>query len=130
MQAPRIDLEIADAFPQACAQLPRGQVYQFKARFVDNTALGSFSLDIHNNFNQHSHSTEDSHCEFEAKKTPIKPHVYIESFSIPEGKAEYQAEVAFEIPEDVDLGDYHFSIMLTDAAGWTTRKSLHIKIVE
>ena len=33
-----------------------------------------------------------------------------------------------KVPENVDSGDYHFMILLTDEEGWQTIKGLSIKI--
>ncbi|WEK38403.1 MAG: DUF4625 domain-containing protein [Candidatus Pseudobacter hemicellulosilyticus] len=126
---PEIDLHLTDAFPIQCSTVERGKPLQFKGRFTDNKALGSFSLDIHHNFDQHTHSTEVNNCEAEAIKTPVKPLVYVKSWDIPAGTTDYTATATIDIPADVDPGDYHFLIRLTDAEGWQTIRGISIKIL-
>jgi hypothetical protein len=41
----------------------------------------------------------------------------------------YEATTQITIPADVDPGDYHFMIRLTDKEGWQTLKGLSIKIL-
>lgn len=125
---PVIDISSAQAFPKQCSTIERGKKLSFKARFSDNLALGSYSLDIHHNFDHHSHSTEISNCEFEAVKSPVKPFLFIKDYSIPEGQTSYEATAEIEIPADADPGDYHFMIKLTDKEGWQTIKGLSIKL--
>ena len=126
---PVIDLTGQDAFPVQCSTITRGQKIIFKAKFSDNAALGSFSLDIHHNFDHHSHSTEVSNCETDAVKKPVNPMLFIKSIDIPGGVKNYEASAEINIPADADPGDYHFMIRLTDKEGWQTLKGLSIKIL-
>lgn len=128
-QYPVIDISAADAFPIQCSQINRGEKITFRAAFNDNAALGSYSLDIHHNFDHHNHSTEVSDCDLAPIKKPVKPMLYINSVTIPEGKKSYQAIQEIKIPEDIDPGDYHFLIRLTDKEGWQTIKGISIKIL-
>ena len=127
-QYPVIDVTGSNAFPVQCSILTPGQKFTFKAKFSDNVALGSYSLDIHNNFDHHSHSTEVNDCTMDAKKTPIKPFLFINTFQIPSGTTSYEAVNEITIPADVDPGDYHFLIKVTDKKGWQTLKGINIKI--
>jgi len=126
---PVIDVSVADAFPIQCSQINRGEKITFRAEFNDNAGLGSYSLDIHHNFDHHNHSTEVSNCDLEPIKKPIKPLLYINSVTIPEGEKSYQAVQEITIPADIDPGDYHFLIRLTDKEGWQTIKGISIKIL-
>jgi hypothetical protein len=126
---PVIDISAADSFPIQCSTIERGQTITFKAVFNDNVALGSYSLDIHHNFDHHTHSTEVESCEMDAVKKPVKPILYINNYSIPDGVKNYEATAKITIPADVDPGDYHFMIRLTDKEGWQTLKGLSIKIL-
>lgn len=125
---PTISIEAANAFPKQCSILKRGEKFIFRADLSDNIALGSVSVDIHHNFDQHSHSTEVLACNMDAKKTPISPMLYIKDFPIPSGQKNYQIVQEIEVPANVDPGDYHFLIRLTDQSGWQTIKGLSIKI--
>ncbi|WP_427871764.1 DUF4625 domain-containing protein [Flavobacterium sp. MMS24-S5] len=126
---PVIDITGANAFPIQCSTIERGQTITFKAIFNDNVALGSYSLDIHHNFDHHTHSTEVTSCEMEAVKKPVKPMLFINNYTIPDGLKSYEATAQITIPADVDPGDYHFMIRLTDKEGWQTLKGLSIKIL-
>lgn len=125
---PTISIEAANAFPKQCSILKRGEKFVFRADLSDNIALGSVSVDIHHNFDQHSHSTEVLGCNMDAKKTPVNPLLYIKDFPIPGGQKSYQIAQEIEVPANVDPGDYHFLIRLTDQSGWQTIKGLSIKI--
>jgi len=125
---PEIDTNIDGAFPVQCSEIERGKPFTFKARFTDNAALGSFSLDIHHNFDHHTHSTEIAECGDEPDKTPVRPLLFIKDYDIPPGSREYIATTEIKIPADIDAGDYHFMIRLTDQQGWQTIKGISIKI--
>jgi len=125
---PVIDDNFAEASPQQCSTIARGETFVFRARFSDNVALGSFGLDVHNNFNHHSHSTEVEACDMGPVKEPENPFTYIKSFDIPSAPRTYEAEVEIAIPADIDPGDYHFMIKVTDREGWQTLRGLSVKI--
>ena len=121
-------LATANSFPIQCGTISRGQTFTFKASFSDNKELGAYSLDVHHNFDQHNHSTEVHQCTFDAKKTPVKPFLFIQNYNIPAGLKQHEATAQIVVPADVDPGDYHFMIRLTDKEGWQTIKGLSIKI--
>ncbi|RZL60301.1 MAG: DUF4625 domain-containing protein [Pedobacter sp.] len=116
------------AFPQQCSTIKRGESFTFKTRVSDNVELGSMSIDIHHNFDHHSHSTEVNSCNMEAVKSPVKPYLLIREISIPAGQKNYEATASINVPADIDPGDYHFLIRITDKAGWQTIKGISIKI--
>lgn len=125
---PVIDVTGSSAFPIQCSTLTRGQKFTFRAKFNDNAALGSYSLDIHHNFDHHTHSTEVSSCTMDAIKTPVKPFLLINTYQIPAGQKLYEASNEITIPADIDPGDYHFLIKVTDKEGWQALKGISIKI--
>lgn len=125
---PVIDFTWTDAFPVQCSTIERGETFVFKASFSDNVALGSYSLDVHHNFDHHTHSTEVNDCDMEPVKTPENPFLYIKTFDIPGNPTTYEASTEIEVPADVDPGDYHFMIRVVDREGWQTMKGLSIKI--
>lgn len=51
-------------------------------------------------------------------------------YAIPGGKQLYAASVDIPIPTDIDAGDYHFMIRVTDQAGFQEIKSIAIEIEE
>lgn len=134
-EKPAIDLEYpeiiatADSFPIQCSVVERGEKIQFKALFRDNVELGGYSLDIHHNFDHHTHSTEVNDCQADPVKVAVNPMLYIQTFTIPTGLNEYEAEAEIIIPSDINPGDYHFLIRVTDKEGWQTLRGISIKII-
>lgn len=126
---PVIDITAGKSFPKQCSTVKRGEPFRFRALLSDNTSLGSVSVDIHHNFDHHTHSTEVASCEMDPVKTPQKPFLLIQSYPIPAGLGEFEIDQQISIPVDVDPGDYHFMIRLTDKEGWQTIKGLSIKII-
>ncbi|QDH81659.1 DUF4625 domain-containing protein [Echinicola soli] len=133
-EKPGIDTEYPEivvtesSFPLQCSVLERGSTVQFRASFKDNVELGGFSLDIHHNFDHHTHSTEVNDCGLDPVKTPVDPMLFIQTYTIPSGLKAYEGTAEIEIPEDIDPGDYHFMIRVTDQEGWQTIQGLSIKI--
>jgi hypothetical protein len=130
---PEIDLSIQGAFPLNCDTLYFGEPFTFKVLFSDNAELGSYSIDIHHNFDHHSHSTEISNCEMDAKKSPVNPFVLIEDHDIPQGTKQFETSLEITIPDgnfigQFDEGEYHLFVSLTDNEGWSAQKGLNIKI--
>lgn len=130
MEKPVIGMDGASASPKACEEVYRGESFTFKAVFTDNEELGNYNIEIHNNFDHHSHSTDDVECELDEKKTPVNPFIYNQDFKIPAGSTVYEAEIDIPVPADADEGDYHFMIRLTDREGWQQLKAVSIKIRE
>lgn len=123
-------IDMTQGFPQNCDTVYRGETFMFRAVFTDNVELGAYSLDIHHNFDHHSHSTELVECPLDPVKQPENPMLFIRQFEIPAGLKFYEAEAEIAIPEDVDTGDYHFMVRLTDKTGWQTIRGISIKIWE
>lgn len=128
MEKPSIDMSAVNAFPQNCVVLYRGESFPFRAVFTDNNELGNYNIEIHNNFDQHSHSTDNVECDLDPKKTPVKAFVYNQDFSISAGKNRFEANNEIFIPADIDTGDYHFMVRLTDKAGWQELRAVSLKI--
>jgi len=131
---PVIDLAYPTTFPSNCDTLYYGETFVLKMFFSDNVELGSFSIDIHHNFDHHSHSTEVNACSPEPIKSPVNPFVLVEEFKIPSGLKEYTTNLPITLPSQNDRGifdggDYHLMIRLTDKEGWSTMKGLSIKIL-
>jgi len=116
--------------PIDCQQYRRGETIPFRYTFTDNVELGSFNIEIHNNFDHHTHSTSAGDCPLDPKKSPVNPWVYNQDYVIPAGEKSYAAKVDITIPNDIDPGDYHFMIRVTDKTGWQQLKAVSIKILE
>lgn len=113
-----------------CVEVKRGKIFTIKALLSDNFALGSFSFDIHHNFDFHSHSTEVVECYHEDKKDAINPFVYINAFDLTQAGKNKQINEEIYVPEDVDLGNYHFTIKVVDKMGWIKIESFSFRIIE
>ena len=124
--------QIADAgaatAPLNCQTFHTGETISFRYLFTDNVELGNYNIEIHNNFDHHTHSTSAEECEAEPVKAPHNPWVFNQSYCIPPKSISYTAENEILIPDDIDTGDYHFMIRLTDQAGWQQIKSVAIRI--
>ncbi len=134
-EKPAIDLTMADAFPVNCDTLYFGETFELRMLFTDNVELGSYSVDIHNNFDHHSHSTEVTECDLGDIKDAVNAFAYIEDYEIPEGENEYETSILITLPTGdssglYDEGDYHFFVSLTDKEGWSTQVGLSIKIFQ
>ncbi|MBC8988125.1 DUF4625 domain-containing protein [Pedobacter sp. N36a] len=125
---PEINTDSPTAFPKQCGVLKRGEKFSFKALLSDNKELGSVSVDIHHNFDHHTHSTELQECDMAPVKQAVKPFLLIKNIAIPAGLKSYELNTEIDVPADIDPGDYHFMIRLTDKEGWQTIKGLSIKI--
>lgn len=125
---PVIDMSAVNTFPKQCSEIKLGETFIYRVRFSDNRELGSSSIDIHHNFDHHTHSSEIDSCNLEPQKSPVKPFLLIRTFDIPVGLKTYELSQEIQVPADVDPGDYHFSIRVTDKEGWQTIKGLSIKI--
>jgi hypothetical protein len=134
-QKPEIDVTIPGAFPSTCSDtIFFGEPFTLKVLLSDNVELATYSLDIHHNFDHHSHSTVVTECELNPVKEPVNPITFIENLDIPQGLKEYETDVLITIPASnnagqYDEGDYHFHIKLTDKEGWSNNFALGIKMV-
>jgi len=116
--------------PENCQTFGLGDTIHFHYIFTDDTELGSFNIEIHNNFDHHSHSTSAQDCCMEPKKQPVRPWVFNKDYTIPNGQRFHEAFLDIIIPKDVDTGDYHFMVRLTDQAGWQQLMAVSIKLVD
>ncbi len=132
---PTIDLSIENAFPKSCDTLYFGQTFTIKVLLSDNAELGSYNIDIHNNFDHHTHSTEFESCDENPVKTPVNPFVLIQDYDIPVSSKTYTVELPMTLPisnqtAPYDEGDYHFQITVIDKEGWSIMKGLNVKILQ
>ena len=127
---PVIDLTGLEAFPNNCDTIYIGETFLFNTLFTDNAELGSYSIDIHNNFDHHSHSTEVTECELSPKKLPLHPYVFIHEYEIQPGLHSFNPLLEITVPDNgYDEGDYHFFISLTDREGWRAEKGISVKML-
>lgn len=129
-EKPTISVNYAEGFPQACETLQRGQTYVFRAQVTDNVALAAYSVNIHHNFDHHTHDDQGAQCDLEPVKTAINPMMFMENHAIEGGITSYEINLSIVIPDDIDPGDYHCAYSVTDETGWQSRTSVDIKIVD
>lgn len=131
MQKPVISSEGIPANPINCQQYYRGDVIPFHYILSDDEELGSYNIEIHSNFDHHTHSTEssaDCHSGEEEHTTPVNPWVFNHDYIIAGGQKRYEARQNIDIPTDIDPGDYHFVIRVTDKTGWQQILAVEIEI--
>ncbi len=138
MTKPTISSQGITASPINCQVYHPGDVIPLRYIFGDDQELGNYNIEVHGNFDHHSHSTESDSQEAECEEykevddTNItrKAWVYNESFTIPEGQKSFTTSNNIEIPADIRRGDYHFMIRVTDKAAWQEIKAIAIKITD
>ncbi len=109
----------------------------------DDTELGNFNIEIHNNFDHHTHGTSGVDCDEEAgeehhhgegeeheheHETVEGAWVYNQDFAIARGLKSDTFDIEIPVPAEVLDGDYHFMLRLTDRAGWQTIKAVPIHL--
>jgi hypothetical protein len=129
-ELPQITMSGSNHFPNNCDTVYIGESFYFRARFTDNYELGSYSIDVHHNFDHHSHSTDMTNCPMDPVRIPENPYLFIRQFDIPPGAREYDASQPIEVPAGVDPGDYHLMVRVTDRTGWQAIRGISIKVVE
>ena len=84
-----------------------GSDMHFEATFTDNEALATFKLDLHENFDGHSHG-----------KVSVTPFDFEQTYTIQGKTAEPHEDVA--IAADATAGPYHLTVVAIDASGNST----------
>ena len=129
-EKPTITVNYAGGFPQTCENLSRGQSYTFKAKVTDNLELASYSIEMHHNFDHHTHDDQEDPCELEPITTAVNPFNFSTNNSVPEGLTSFEIEADVALPAAIDTGDYHLALSVTDVTGWQARTAVDVKIVE
>ncbi|MEH6659906.1 DUF4625 domain-containing protein [Leeuwenhoekiella marinoflava] len=129
-EKPTIRVAYEGGFPQGCEVLKRGETYTFKAQVADNEALAAYSLELHHNFDHHTHDDQSETCDLSPVKEAVNPFIYRENFKLDARPKTYEISIQVSIPDAIDTGDYHCGFSVTDATGWQRRTSVDIKIVE
>ncbi|WP_010136428.1 DUF4625 domain-containing protein [Ochrovirga pacifica] len=130
LEKPTLTIQFDEAFPKACEQLQRGQTYTFKAKATDNVGLVAYSIDVHHNFDHHTHDDQGVECDLGPIKTPVNPFLFKKNFTLEQQPTAYELSITVEIPNNIDVGDYHCAYSITDQTGWQTQTSIDIKIIE
>ncbi len=127
-EKPIIVMDGNNAFPKPCDTIARGESFAFNAVFSDNIELGNYNIEIHQNFDHHTHGSHVETCESDPAKEPVNPFYFNESYSIPSGSTHFNAIIEIQVPGDIDTGDYHFMVKLTDREGWQSWQSVSVKV--
>ena len=127
-EKPTITINYDNGFPKSCTVLEKGKQYTIKVKVSDNIALAKYAIDIHHNFDHHTHDDQGSLCELNPIKTPISPLIFMENYNIDNERKEYEISQSITIPTNIDSGDYHCQISVIDITGWQSRTSVDIKI--
>lgn len=134
-------IDNASFLPANCDIYYQGDTILVHFLCTDDTELGNFNIEIHSNFDHHTHSTDAEDCEGEHQHEEGAEHehehsseegawVFNQDYPIPAGSTEYTADMEILVPEDAAEGDYHFMLRLTDHAGWQSLKAVSIHIEE
>lgn len=111
----------------------------------DDVELGNFNIEIHNNFDHHTHGTSGVDCDEEEHEGEEHHHdegedhhhdhesvegawVFNQDYAITPGLTTATLDISIAVPDDVLEGDYHFMLRLTDRAGWQTIKAVPIHL--
>ncbi len=108
-------------FPRPCDTVYLGEEMRFKASFADNEAVKSYKLNMHHNFDHHTHGDHEEICHMDEIKTANKPFLKNWVVNLSEGES-ITTDTSFTIPKGYDEGDYHVLLYITDIngnQGWT-----------
>lgn len=92
--------------------------------------MASYSIEMHHNFDHHTHDDQEDPCELEPITTAVNPFNFSTNNSVPEGLTNFEIEAVITIPATIDTGDYHLALSVTDVTGWQARTAVDVKIVE
>ena len=145
-EKPQINASIDGASPANAATFYFGEEIPVKLLLTDNEELGSFSVNIHNNFDHHSHSTEEEGEEYHDHEEGEENHhhegedgdafQFTQDYTIPAGSTQFLIDTKISLPvksddgDEYEGGDYHFMITVTDKAGFSIFKAFEIKILQ
>jgi len=124
-EAPTISVE----YPAPCAIEKFGDMIRLKANLSDNEGLGSYKLNIHHNFDHHTHGNHQEVCEMDEIKTATNPFLKDWSANLPNEKS-MVLDTSFQLPADMQGGDYHALLYVTDINGNQSWTGISIKIIE
>jgi hypothetical protein len=87
-------------------------------------------LDIHHNFDHHTHDDQGEQCDLAPLKPAVNPFIFMKNYPIDNEPTSYEINIDITIPNDIDSGDYHCQYSVIDKTGWQSRTSVDIQIVE
>lgn len=112
--APEINLEK----PGNYGYLIAGDFVDFKATFTDDRELGTYNIEIHENFDSHAHGRIAGVSD----DPNLIKWSFNQNFLIPGGNTEFPVETndVIFVPENTLAGPYHFIVRAIDQAGNST----------
>lgn len=99
--------------PEDGDSLRIGKSVHFECDFSDDEALGSYLIEIHNNFDGHGHKISSSQTRGE----DTEAFYFKKSYDISNLRNTHVHHHDIEIPENATPGAYHLIVYCTDAAG-------------
>ncbi len=99
--------------PEDGDSLRIGESVHFECDFSDNEALGSYLIEIHNNFDGHGHKISSSQTRGE----DTEAFYFKKSYDISNLRNTHVHHHDIMIPENATPGAYHLIVYCTDAAG-------------
>lgn len=115
--------------PTNCDTIYTGDFLHFEATFSGTSALSAYSIDIHNNFDQHIHQGADLNCKQSVKKNAFNPFIHLQLYDFSPNTTDYEASLLINIPESIDTGDYHVYVRAASVQGYQSIKNVTIKIL-
>lgn len=120
--------------PAPCDTINFGEEFRFKAVFSDEKELGHYKINIHNNFDHHTHGTHEKQCQLADEKEAENPYLNNWVLEIPEGQTEYKIDTVLTLPQKNDSGfyqggDYHLMLYLTNEEGYQSWIGRDLKII-
>jgi hypothetical protein len=109
-------IEMGD--PVSGESFEAGKSVHFEAKFSDDIELGAYKIDIHNNFDGHSHGRVASSNE----DPGLLKWSLSESFDFERGlkNSDVHLHDELEIPQNTMAGPYHFIVSAVDRSGNST----------
>lgn len=112
--------------PHNDEELAPGSELHFEAVFTDNVGLASYKIEIHDDFDDHTHSVLKSSHD-------LNPWNFEQVFQIPAGQTRFEAVQHIDIPtmingQPLSEGVYHLGVYVTDTSGNEEQAFLTIHI--
>lgn len=86
-----------------------GSDVHFECDFADDVMLGSYMIEIHSNFDGHSHST--------TRADEGEPFFFKKTYDLSGKRNSHEHHHDIVIPANAKPGNYHFMVYCLDAAG-------------